>query len=101
MKDHVKSKKHAARKEAKKARSSTSVGPSTSRQMRLGTVVKSRDLREKFVLDYVKMCTLADIPLEKTEKIRPLLDIFVQVNACCIYIFVFSAHNCILHCTNC
>ena len=42
--------------------------------MTLGTVVKSRGLREEYVLDYVKMCTLADIPLEKTDKIRPFLE---------------------------
>ena len=68
VKDHIKSKKHAAKKLAKEARSSTSGGPSTGRQMMLGTVVKSRDLREEFILDYVKMCTLADIPLKKTER---------------------------------
>ena len=45
MKDHIKSKKHTAKKEAKKSRSSTSGGPSTSRQMTLGMVVKSRELQ--------------------------------------------------------
>ena len=74
VKDHLKSKKHSAKREARKTKSSASEGPSTSRQMTLGTVVKSRGLREEFVLDYVKMCTLADIPLEKTDKIRPFLE---------------------------
>ena len=45
VKDHLKSKKHAAKKEARKAKNSSSDAPSTSRQMTLGTVVKSRDLR--------------------------------------------------------
>ena len=74
VKDHLKSKKHAAKKEARKAKNSSSDAPSTSRQMTLGTVVKSRDLRAEFVLDYVKMCTVSDIPLEKTEKMRPFLE---------------------------
>ena len=29
--------------------------------------------RYEFVLDYLKMCTVADIPLETTEKMRPVL----------------------------
>ena len=65
MKDYLKTKKYAAKKEAKKARSSNFVGPATTRQMPLGTVVKTRELRD--VSYYVKMCTLADTPLEKTE----------------------------------
>ena len=36
-------------------------------------MIKSKDLRESFALDYLKMCTVADIPLEKTEKMRPFL----------------------------
>ena len=39
----------------------------------MSALVKAKDLREEFVLDYIKMCTVADIPLEKTEKIRPFL----------------------------
>ena len=62
------------KKEARKAKNSSSDVPSTSRQITLGTVVKSRDLRAEFVLDYVKMCTVADIPLEKTDKMRPFLE---------------------------
>ena len=37
------------------------------------SVEKSKSLREDFILDYIKICTLADIPLEKTEKLRPFL----------------------------
>ena len=76
VKDHLKSKKHTTKKEARKAnpKSSGSDGPSTSRQTTLGTVVKSRELREEFIFDYLKMCTTADIPLDKTEKIRPFLN---------------------------
>ena len=59
IKDHCKSKKHLARKEA---RSSEAREVSTSRQVTLGTVVRSKELREDFILDYVKLCTLADIP---------------------------------------
>ena len=73
VKDHLKSKKHATRKQAKES-STPLCGPSTSQQATLGTVLKSKDLREEFVLDYLKMCTLADIPLEKTNKIRPFLE---------------------------
>lgn len=66
IKDHIKSKKHCARKNDRE-------GASTSKQITLTTCVKSRDLREGFVLDYLKMCTLAVIPLEKTESMRPFL----------------------------
>ena len=65
---------HAAKKEAQKAKNSSSEAPSTSRQMTLGTVVKSRDLQAEFVLDYVKMCTVADVPLEKTNRVYPFLE---------------------------
>ena len=56
-----------------KAESSTQDRPSTSRQVTLSSVVKSKDLREEFVLDYVCLCTRADIPLHKTDKMRPFL----------------------------
>ena len=74
VKDHLKSKKHTGKKQARKTMSTASGGPSTSRQVTLGTVIKSKDLREEFVLDYVRMCALADIPLDKTDKIRPFLE---------------------------
>ena len=32
-------------------------------------MVKSKDVRREFVLNFVKMCTLADIPLEKMATI--------------------------------
>ena len=79
IKDHLRSKKHGARKTSKGA-SSASAGPSTSRQVTLTSIVKSKDLREEFVLHYVKLCTLADIPgarktprEHKTEKMRPFM----------------------------
>ena len=51
VKDHLKSKKHTTRKEARKAnpKSSGSDGPFTSMQTTLGTVVKSRELREVYL----------------------------------------------------
>ena len=36
-------------------------------------IVKSKDLREEFILDTVSLCTHADIPLHKAEKMRPFL----------------------------
>ena len=45
----------------------------TGRQVTLSTVLKSKDARQDFVLDYVKLCTIADIPLEKTERMSPFL----------------------------
>ena len=74
VKVYLLSKKHAAKKKARKAKSCSSEAPSTSRQMTLGTVIKSRELRVEFVLDYVKMGIVADIPLEKTDKMRPFLE---------------------------
>ena len=54
VKDHLKSKKHSARKQAKQSKSSsTSVGASTSRQATLGTVLTSKELRREFVLENV------------------------------------------------
>ena len=45
----------------------------SSRKITLPTLAKSNDARQEFILDYVKLCTLADIPLEKTEKIQLFL----------------------------
>ena len=72
IKDHLISKKHCVRKAAKTSKAEKSLA-SSSRLVTLLTVVKAKDLREEFVLDYIKMCTVADIPLEKTEKVRPFL----------------------------
>ena len=68
IKDHLKSQKHASRK---KTKLSTAAGSSSSIQVTLSTVVKAKDMRQDFVLDCVKMCTVADIPLEKIQKVRP------------------------------
>ena len=64
LKDHLKSKEHAARKEIKKQKQSKSLstGASSSKQITLDTLVKSKDMREDFILDYIKMCTMAGIP---------------------------------------
>ena len=42
-----------------------------NRQITLSTLVMSKDARQAFILDYVKLRTLVSILLEKTEKIRP------------------------------
>ena len=70
IKDHFKSKKHRMRKDAKEAEGS---GVARPVQRTLSTVLKSKDLREEFILDFIKMCTVADIPLEKTEKMMPFM----------------------------
>ena len=56
IKDHLKSKKHCTRKEAKTSESGTSAKQASSgKQLTLSTVMKSKDLREGFVLDFVKV----------------------------------------------
>ena len=65
--DHLKSKKHAAKKKAWKAKNSSSDAHSTSRQMALTMVVKSRDFRSEFVLDYAKMCMIAERSFRNTS----------------------------------
>ena len=44
LKDHLESKKYAAKKEVREAKNSSSNAPSTSQQMVLGMAVKSRDI---------------------------------------------------------
>ena len=44
LKDHLESKKYAAKKEVQKATNSSSNAPSTNQQMALGMAVKSRDI---------------------------------------------------------
>ena len=75
IKDHQ-SKKHCAKKcsiSPKKPQKGQVAGPSSGRQVTLLSLVKSKDLREEFVLDYIKLCRLADIPLHKTDTMRPFL----------------------------
>ena len=82
IKDHLKSKKHCTRKEAKTSEAGTSAKQASSgKQLTLSTVMKSKDLREGFVLDFVKVCAVANIPLEKTEKLRPFLRKHAQAGA--------------------
>ena len=58
IKDHMKSKKHTQRKDQKEAGSSAT----THQQVTLTSMARSRDLREEFVIDFLKMATMADIP---------------------------------------
>ena len=73
IKDYLKSKKHTSNKETKQRKEGESSAGSSSRQLTLSTVVKSYDARQEFIFDYINICTLADIPLKKTDKIRPFL----------------------------
>ena len=75
MKDHLKSKKHATKKEVLgKLRTvlPTLLQPAGN-DTRHGCKIKT-DLQAELVLDYVNMCTVADIPLEKTGKMCPFLE---------------------------
>ena len=72
VEDHLKSKKHSTRKYSKqKLRETTGSSslPSTSRQVTPSSIVVSKDLREEFVLTYIKLCTLADIPLHEMRRV--------------------------------
>ena len=62
------SKKHRQRKDLKEANTSSN----GRKQVTLTTLVKSKDLKEEFVLDFIKISTMVDIPLEKVERMRPL-----------------------------
>ena len=57
----MKSKKHMLRK---KSKGSWLVCYYTS-AVTLTSMARSRDLREEFVIDFLKMATIADIPLEE------------------------------------
>jgi hypothetical protein len=76
IKDHLKSKNHVKRKSD--SMSNDNVSPSQSksqpRQTTISSMIKSKDLREDFVLDFVTLCTVADIPLEKVDKMKPFLE---------------------------
>ncbi|XP_072178106.1 uncharacterized protein [Diadema setosum] len=76
VKDHLQSKKHIKNKESSLSApgSSCQSQSNTKRQKTLDSLVKSKDLREAFILDFVKMCTMADIPLNKVEKLRPFVE---------------------------
>ena len=69
IKDHLKSKKHRQRKDLKEADTSSR----GRKQVTLTTLIKSKDLRVEFVLDFIKMSTMVEIPLEKMERMRPFL----------------------------
>lgn len=80
VRDHFKSKKHLTRRHAaesrKQAQAAQPSGSGNVRQTTLNTAFagsNSKTLREEFILDFTKMCTMADIPLEKTEKMMPFM----------------------------
>ncbi|XP_041480924.1 uncharacterized protein LOC121428390 [Lytechinus variegatus] len=80
VKDHLKSKKHLKNKELKSnpLLTGSEQGPTipaaaARRQTTLHSTMKSKDLREEFILDFVKCCTMADIPLHKVENMRPFI----------------------------
>ena len=54
IKEHIKSKVHM-------------------RKISSMTLFKSKEIRDEFILDFLKMCTLSDIPLYKIDKMRPFL----------------------------
>ena len=58
IKDHLVSQKHKRNKYKKE------VGSSQLVQHTLTVVTKSKYLREEFILDFIKMCTVTDIPLK-------------------------------------
>ena len=64
----VKAQKHISRKEAKLSEAGASSAASNSRQITLSSKVSRRPSRI-----HLRICTLADVPLEKTDKIRPLI----------------------------
>ena len=68
IKDHLVSQKHNRNKDKKEAGSSQPVQH---------TLTKSKYLREECILDFIKMCTVADIPLEKADKMVPFLKLFL------------------------
>ena len=61
VKDHLKSKKHCSR--PKRRGSSSRVELHPRQQVILSAVLKSKNLREGFVSDYLKVYTVADIHL--------------------------------------
>ena len=65
----MKSKKHTLRKDQKEAGSSAT----TYQQVTLTSMARSWDLLEEFVINFLKMATMADIPLVKVEKMKPFL----------------------------
>ena len=67
VKDHMKSKKHLSRRDTKLRQSSS------TRQVSLTNMVKAKDQREEFIVNFIKVCTLADIQLENTDKMMPFL----------------------------
>ena len=66
--DHLKSKKHLERKRV------SSASKETKRQLTIETANKSASSWSLFVKDFVKMCVVSNIPLEKTKKMTPFLN---------------------------
>jgi hypothetical protein len=75
IKDHLRCANHMKNKD--KYMKSKSVN-SAKKQATVLTMYKSRDLRCEFILDFIKLCSLADIPLDKVEKMRPFMKKYCQ-----------------------
>ena len=54
-------------------RKKSSIGSSKVKQKTITTLVKSKEIRDEFIHDFLKMCTLSDIPLHKIDKMIPFL----------------------------
>ena len=67
IKDHLGSTSHCSRKEANHKKTEMPSAASRNRQVALSTMLKSKDAH------FVKICTLAEIPLEEITKVRPFL----------------------------
>ena len=61
IKDHLCSKTHIYKKKASKEKGNIIIRQKTLTKG--GTL--SKELRDGFIIDFVKLCTTADIPLEK------------------------------------
>ena len=65
IKDHIKLKTHLTKKSSKKS--------SQLKQKTITTLLKYKEVQDDFVLDFLKMSTLSDIPPHKIDKLRLFL----------------------------
>ena len=69
LKDHLKSQKHALRKQAKQSKSDTAGSSSSSvRQVTLSTVVKAKDICQDFCLELSKCVPQLIYPWRRLKK---------------------------------
>ena len=61
IKDHIKSKTHFTKKF------------SQMKEKTIATLLKCKEVRNNFVLAFLKMCTLSDVLLHKIDKMKPFL----------------------------